>query len=72
MELSPDLADAIVERYRPETVATQLRRIIRKHGLAALTEDARRELVLNIGDDRRFGNRLDARNRAIRLAHAAE
>ena len=72
MELSPDLADAIVERYRPDTVAAQLRRVIRKHGLAALTEDARRELVLTIGADRRFGNRLNARNRAVRLAQAAE
>jgi hypothetical protein len=70
MNLSPKLADQIAKRYdesKDWTGASPLDRalaeVIRRHGglCAALNEDARRDLILTLGDRRRATNSVRAR-----------
>ena len=65
MNLTPTLADKIAKRYNREVhwngrtdLGEAFREMIRRDGLAILTDDARRELILMLGETRRSGNAL--------------
>ena len=70
MNLSAKTADTIASAYRPETLDTAIRRIIRQYGMSAFTDEARREIILKLGMDRRLANRMNAQNRKLRAERA--
>ena len=69
MNLPGPLAPRIADRYSEEAFEIELRALLRRRGLAALTDEVRRELILALGDGRRRRNAWYARERA-RRAHA--
>ena len=75
MNLTPKLARRIADRYegsRDWTGKSEIERALdevsRRHGglFSVLTEDARRDLILTLGDNRRAANAYTARQRGKR------
>ena len=75
MNLTPELADKIAARYDGGYTHNALRGalhdMLREHGLAILTDEAMRELILRLGSDRRAAERANARSRAHYAAERA-
>jgi len=79
MNLTPQLADKIAKRYdreRDYTGKTHFEKtvlaMIERYGLKILTDEARRETILTLGERRRIRNefsaRINRRNAALRAA----
>lgn len=64
------LQELIIRNYSDRSIEIALDAVKHKnHGLLRLmTDEAVYELAMQLGDDRRFSNRLNARNRAITAA----
>lgn len=58
MNLTPQLADQIAKRYDRDSLDRALAEVIRRQGglCAALNENARRDLILTLGDNLRSRN----------------
>ena len=76
MKLTPKLAEQIAARYEAKDWSGKtpvdralLEVLCRQGGLfAVLNDDARRDLILTLGDNHRNSNATAARQRAIRAA----
>lgn len=58
MNLTPKLADKLAQQYDRDDLNRALADVIRRQGglCAALNDDARRDLILTLGDNRRSRN----------------